>query len=142
MLGCEVRKAPPALGGVFHLMSAGIFVFTGKSKDMSFRKRSEIFFPQHPHLSLLRLLGNQAEIVCASSLSHVGLKPHGLSPIRLLCPWVCFLGKNTGVGCHALLQGIFPTQGLNPVLPHCRQILYLLSHQHCFCPLSLAYSVS
>ena len=38
-------------------------------------------------------------------------------------------GKNTGVGCHALLQGIFPTQGLNPGLLHCRQILYTLSHQ-------------
>ena len=38
-------------------------------------------------------------------------------------------GKNTGVGCHFLLQGILPTQGLNPGLPHCRQILYLLSHQ-------------
>ena len=40
-----------------------------------------------------------------------------------------FPGKNSGVGCHALLQGIFPTQGLNPGLPHCRQILYHLSHQ-------------
>ena len=39
------------------------------------------------------------------------------------------LGKNTGVACHALLQGIFPTQGLNPGLPNCRQILYHLSHQ-------------
>ena len=38
-------------------------------------------------------------------------------------------GKNTWVGCHALLQGIFPTQGMNPGLVHCRQILYLLSHQ-------------
>ena len=38
-------------------------------------------------------------------------------------------GKNTGVGCHALLQGIFPTQGLNPGLAHCRWILYHLSHQ-------------
>ena len=38
-------------------------------------------------------------------------------------------GKNTGVGCHALLQGIFPTQGLNPGLLHCRQILYCLRHQ-------------
>ena len=38
-------------------------------------------------------------------------------------------GKNTGVGCHALLQGIFPTQESNPGLPHCRQILYHLSHQ-------------
>ena len=42
--------------------------------------------------------------------------------------------KNSRVGCHALLQGIFPTQGSNSVLPHCRQILYhqgknFLSHQ-------------
>ena len=36
-------------------------------------------------------------------------------------------GKNIGVGCHALLQGIFPTQGLNPGLPHCRQTLEPLS---------------
>ena len=38
-------------------------------------------------------------------------------------------GKNTGVGCQAVLQGIFPTQGSNPCLPHCRWILYLLSHK-------------
>ena len=47
---------------------------------------------------------------------------------RLLRPWD-FLGKSTGVGCHFLLQGIFPTQGLNPGLPHCRQTLYCLSPQ-------------
>ena len=38
-------------------------------------------------------------------------------------------GQNIGVGSCSLLQGIFPTQGLNPGLPHCRQILYQLSHQ-------------
>ena len=38
-------------------------------------------------------------------------------------------GKHTGLGCHAPLHWIFPTQGLNPGLPHCRWILYLLSHQ-------------
>ena len=38
-------------------------------------------------------------------------------------------GKNTGVGCHALLQGIFPTQGLNPDLPWGRWILYPLSYK-------------
>ena len=47
---------------------------------------------------------------------------------KLPCPWD-FLGKSTGVGCHFLLQGIFPTQGSNPDLPHCRQTLYHLSHQ-------------
>ena len=39
------------------------------------------------------------------------------------------LGKNTGVGCHSLLRGTFSTQGSNPSLLHCRQILYHLSHQ-------------
>ena len=49
----------------------------------------------------------------AYSLSRVQLlRPHGLKPTRLLCPWD-FPGKNTGVGCHLLLQGIFPTQGLS-----------------------------
>ena len=38
-------------------------------------------------------------------------------------------GTNTKVGCYALLQGIFPTQGLNPGLPHYKRILYCLSHQ-------------
>ena len=37
--------------------------------------------------------------------------------------------QNTGVGCYSLLQGIIPTQGSNPGLPHCRWILYHLSHQ-------------
>ena len=38
-------------------------------------------------------------------------------------------GRNTGVGTSSLLQGIFPTQGSNPGLPHCRQILHCMSHQ-------------
>ena len=53
------------------------------------------------------------------------LLPYGLKPFRLLCPWDSS-GKNTGVGCHFLFQGIFPTQGSNPGIPHCRQILYHL----------------
>ena len=48
---------------------------------------------------------------------------YGLQPTGLLCPWDS-LGKNTGVGCHALFQGIFPTQGLNLYLLYCRWILY------------------
>ena len=51
------------------------------------------------------------------------LRPHGL-----YSPWN-FLDQNTGVGSPSLLQGIFPAQGLNPGLPHCRQIHYQLSHQ-------------
>ena len=47
-------------------------------------------------------------------------------PTRLLCPWDS-PGKNTGVGCHFLLQGIFLTQESNPGLLHCRQMIYQLS---------------
>ena len=54
------------------------------------------------------------ESVSHSVVSN-SLKPHGLLPTRLLCPWD-FPGKNTEVGCHFLLQGIFPTQGSNPGL--------------------------
>ena len=66
------------------------------------------------------------------SLSRDSLWPHGLSPTRLLHPWNS-PGKSTGVGCHFLLQGLFPTQGSNPGLPHCRQTLYHLSHQGSQC---------
>ena len=56
------------------------------------------------------------------------LRPHGQQPTRFLCQWD-FPGKNPGVGCHFLLQGVFPTQGSNPGLPHCGQTLYCLNHQ-------------
>ena len=56
--------------------------------------------------------------VVSDSLQYHGLYSSWNSP-----------GQNTGVGNRSLLQGIFPTQGSNPGLPHCRQILYKLSYQ-------------
>ena len=56
------------------------------------------------------------------------LQPHGLQPTGLLHPGDS-PGKNTGVGCHFLLQGILLTQGSNPGLLHCRQTLHHLSRQ-------------
>ena len=56
-------------------------------------------------------------------LSYVYLQPHGL-----YSPWNS-LGQDTGVGSLSLLQGIFPNQESNPGLPHCRWILYHLSHK-------------
>ena len=66
------------------------------------------------------------------SVMSDSLQPHGLQPTRFLCPWDS-PGKNTGVDCHFLLQGIFPTQGSNRGLPHCRQTLYPLSYQGSIC---------
>ena len=61
--------------------------------------------------------------------SNTSFPSSGLEPARLLLhPWD-FPGKDTAVGCHSLLQGIFPTQGSNPELLHCRRIPYSLNHQ-------------
>ena len=63
------------------------------------------------------------------SLSRVQLfvTPLTVSHPGFSLPWG-FLGKNTRVSCHFLLQRICPTQGSNSGLPHCRQTLYPLSH--------------
>ena len=64
-------------------------------------------------LSQVRLFVTPWTVACQTPLSV-----HGDSP-----------GKHPGAGCHAFLQGIFPTQGMNPGLPHCRSILFHLSHE-------------
>ena len=68
-------------------------------------------------------------IVVVQQLSHIQpfLLHHGLYPTRLLCPWD-FPGKNTGVGCHFLLQGIFLTQDWNLCPLHCQADSLPLSH--------------
>ena len=65
-------------------------------------------------------------LVAQSCQTHCD--PHRLQPPRLPCPWKS-PDKNVGVGCYSLLQGIFLTQGSNPGLLPCRQILYHPSHQ-------------
>ena len=66
--------------------------------------------------------------VLSHSVMSYSLRPHGLYSLPGSSVHEDSPGKNTGVGCHAFLQGIFPTQGSNPGLPQCR-ILYRLSHQ-------------
>ena len=85
-----------------------------------------------PHSPLLGMeLKSEARSAGILRVSH----PDPLyGPVRdpvahqLLSPWDS-PAKSTGVGCHSLLQGIFPTQGSNLGLLHCRQIVYHLSHQ-------------
>ena len=75
------------------------------------------------HVEIIMLLfSHQWVYECCSAVSN------SLRPCGLYSPWNS-PGHNTGVGGRSLLQGIFPTQGLNPDLPHCKQILYQLSHQ-------------
>ena len=75
----------------------------------------------HPLLLPPSIFPSVSEVKVAQF--HPTLWPHGL-----YSPWNS-PGQNTGVGSLSLLLGIFPTQGSNPGLSHCRQILYQLSHQ-------------
>ena len=78
-------------------------------------------------LSKVKILNAKGKYwwLCAQSLQSCStLQHYGLQPARLLCPWN-FPGKNTGVGCHALLQGIFLTQGSSLCFLNCREILFI-----------------
>ena len=81
------------------------------------------------------------------SVSHVRLlPPRGLGPARLLCPWA-FPDKNTGMGCHFLLQGDLPSSGIEPASPESgRQILYSCATwealQNCCSPVFLIWGRS
>ena len=88
------------------------------------RNRGVLSFLKLPHWHFS--VGDLESV--SRSVMSVSLRPCGLQPARLLCPWSS-PGKNTGVGSHSLLQGIFPSQGLNRGLLHCRQILSHLSRQ-------------
>ena len=89
-----------------HLVEVGLCLFLANASS---------FFGQ-------ACLGRRMSVSC--SIARDSLQLFGLEQARFLCPWH-FPGKNTGVGCHSLPQGIFPTQGLNLS----QQILYHLSHQ-------------
>ena len=71
-----------------------------------------------PHKASILLKWSESRSVVSDSLWPHGIHSSWNSP-----------GQNTGVGSLSLLQGIFPTQGLNPSLPQCRRILYQLSHK-------------
>ena len=89
---------------------------TTKHACMHTRVRTHANTHTHTHRALTVRWKWKWKSSC-SVVSH-SLWPHGLQPTRLLCPWN-FPGKSTGVGCHFFLQGIVPTQGSNPGLPHC-----------------------
>ena len=92
--------------------------------DLSFLIRDQTCTPYIGRWSLNHWIARSG----SCSVVSYSLRPHELQPARLLCPWNS-PGQDTGVGSHSLLQGIFPTQGLNPCHPHWRQILYHLSHR-------------
>ena len=132
-------------GGLLRLQTyllQGFFLFWVPSKPAGFciiqsvtqrsisqappKKKKMCLKPKEAYQALCFYL-SESESVSHSVVSN-SLRPHGLQPTRFLCPWNS-AGKNTGVGCHSLHQGIFPSRGSNPGLLHCRQILYCLSHQ-------------
>ena len=99
------------------------------SRNLGPGRQSSNLYPIHMGRTLTsgKNLGPQNRFILSHSVSH-SVVSDSLTPTRLLSPWDS-PDKNTGGGGRSLLQGIFPTQGSNPGLLHCRQILYRLSHQ-------------
>ena len=120
----QVFTVPKMLNGSCKFTFDPFFLFRKEIKTKTEKSTPHTTFhhlkKQHPQTSDLKVKGQGSQTVCRSVVSD-SLQPHELQPTRLLCPWD-FPGKNTGVGCHFLLQGIFPTQGSNLHLPHCRQL--------------------
>ena len=88
------------------------------------------YFMKKKIVAMFSLIPIKLQFVCVCSLVPQSFPTlcNPTDPARLLYP--CNSpGKNTGVGCQFLLQGIFPTQDSNWSLPQCRQILYHLSHR-------------
>ena len=74
-------------------------------------------------IHFLSYVEERTVVVVKVAQSCPALRPHGL-----YSPWNS-PDHNSGVGSLSLLRGIFPSQGSNPGLPHCRRILYHLSHK-------------
>ena len=130
------RAAPLQLLGSFlqpvvQVLSSTLQALPGQAGAASLRWR---FLPRVRQRPLL-VSGS----VCRLPVTPAICEVKSLSRVRLFAtPWTValqaplsmgFSRQYTGVDCHFLLQGIFPTQGLNPGLSHCRQTLYHLSHQ-------------
>ena len=103
-------------------------------------KRSDVRIKESKGSRQVAGLGTGWGRLRLTKIGYVRMHAKSLQSCLTLCdPMDCSLpdssvhgilqGKNTGVGCHALLQGIFTTQGLNPGLPHYRWILYHLNHR-------------
>ena len=122
-------RIPPSYPYIYSLCLCLYFCFVNKIVYMIF------FQIPHIYISIWYLLFSfWLTSVCMTifrsiceSESH-SVMSNSLQPHRLYSPWNS-PGQNTGVGSLSLLQGIFPTQGWNPGLPHCRQIVYQLSHE-------------
>ena len=128
----SMESLPPSLASWF-LLGFGQWVASGGCRV----REARVFIPLIPalldHIWLLAafltsfwlsffLHLKKSESECRSVMPD-SLGPHGLySPME-------FASQNTGVDSLSLLQGIFPTQGSNPGLLHCRWILYQLSHK-------------
>ena len=123
------------------LLFSIIYFQNQTGKEIKIEKKGDIilssFLPSVPCRVLLPScqIRKRSYLLCrlpcesvSRSVVSDSLRPHALQPARLLYPRHS-PGKNTGLGCHSLLQGVFLTQGLNLGLPHCRKILYRLNHQ-------------
>ena len=110
----------------YHFLLQGIFPNQGSNPDLLlFFFQTQIFYITG---NFFTVWATRVSPKVYSESESCSVKSNSLQHHGLHSPWNS-PGQNTGVGNLSLLQGIFPTQGSNPGLPHCRQILYQMSHK-------------
>ena len=121
---CFLKCRPTGRRALFQHRHSGFFSSFRSDKTLATRWQCCVLFTREKkkvkgHSGRLFTQHHQTRSCClvCLSLCLTLLWPRGLQPARLLCPWGS-PGKNTGVGCHFLLQGIFPTQRWNLHLLH------------------------
>ena len=110
-----------------HFLLQGAFLTQGSNSGL-LHSEQILYHVSHSHTTLEDVTKELGKEKWSRSVVSDSLQSYGLQPTRILHPWD-FPGKSPGVGCHFILQGILPIQGLNPGLPYCRQLLYSLIHQ-------------
>ena len=120
---CDPIDCSPPDSSVHGILQARILEWVAMSSS-----RGSSWYRDWAHCLLCLLFWWVLYHSCHLKVKVAQLCPTLCDPMGLYSPWNS-PGQNTRVGSLSLLQGISPTQGLNPGLPHCRQILYQLSHQ-------------
>ena len=121
LLGCHLPAEVHQFAPIFSFFLDSIL----KSRDITLPTKvrivKDMVFP-------VVVYGYEHWTIKKAESENCSVMSNSLQPHTLYSPWNS-PGQNTGVSSSSLLQEIFPIQGWNPGLPHCRQILYQLSHK-------------
>ena len=114
---CQICTLQSSLMNLIFVLQANCLGKRIKAEVNLMQSQQYLIFASHNCLQTSEGSATFVDVILLLSHFQLFCDPHGLQPTRLLCPWDS-PGKNAGMGCHFLLQGIFLIQGLNSYLLH------------------------